>query len=122
LRQARLISLLLVAAVLALAASRTSPASAGASGLPTSRNSHTCVYYAGTGNTRLVVIFVGESARRCRAFARALGAVPFYGHVSWPKRCMLIDPFNVAVVAVLTPNAAWGRAVCALFVRKGFIR
>jgi hypothetical protein len=121
-RQARLSSLLLIAAVLVLAASGPSLASEGANNVPTSRNTHTCVYYAGSGKTRLVVIFAGESARRCQAFARALGARPFYGHVSWPKRCTLIDPSNLAFVAVLTPNAAWGRAVCALFVRKGFVR
>jgi hypothetical protein len=86
------------------------------------RASRTCTYIAGSGNTRMIVILVGETASHCTTFARTLSARPFSGHVNWPERCRLINPSSLAIIGVLTPNAAWGRAVCSLLVKRGWIR
>jgi len=106
---------LALAAVLASALVVVSPASPA-------RTGQTCTYFAGSGSTRIVIIIAGASRSQCTAFAGALRARPFNGHVSWPMRCHLISPSTLAVMGVLTPNTSCGRAVCSLALKKGWIR
>jgi hypothetical protein len=80
-----------------------------------------CAFIKGRGATRVIFV-LGASARYCTAFGRNLHGRPFSGHVSWPTRCELVNPKTLAIMGVLTPNAAYGRLVCKLAISTGWIR